>query len=457
MTITTYTGDGYNDVNSLVTAIVNDLIGNGSPIKGTAAPHMQVIYPVGYTGGAITGNAQVVVLECTPEIDPFAANVGVPSTPANDPWRIAFHVNDWQRRGSSDANGNLVPDPKIVNSLAVYVGTPATIAVDSGNLSIGWSTTRSGVYTKPYLFGNIAADDYSNSYRVIARDLIEPLGNTGAEWTNTFDPTPVATKYSTTPASTAAGNMQAPQQWDGPDVTSGDQLFVNKWIDHQSSPLFAGIQASVPRAVSNSYRLTVSDHGIFLGIWGPDPEESGSGFSWLLVQRPVDKNDGIVRGLNKSDGQPYDGSQTNPTTGLPYPIGNRPLFCVNSVNSKIWKFTVREHDNAIPGTRKDATVNQIDSGAIINPFQQQSLTENGEYVITFLNNLNSSRFKYSDELDMLGTVSSDVVGGGSTIDVSVYNETEKRTYAALWSSGSYGTKMRIMVVEDIPAPNNPAL
>ena len=196
---------------------------------------------------------------------------------------------------------------------------------------------------------------------------------------------------------------------------------------------------------------------MFLGVWGPDPEEAGQGFSWLLVQRPVDKEDGIVRGLDKTTGLPYDGSQIDPATNEPYPLGNRPLFCVNSVNGKFWKFIVREHDNPVPSLRKDATVNARDSGAVINPYQQQSLTENGEYVITFLNNLNTSRFKYSDELDMLGTVSSDVVGGGSEIDVRVYNEDEKRRYHALWSSGSYGTKMRVMVVQSIPTPRNPAL
>ena len=125
-----------------------------------------------------------------------------------------------------------------------------------------------------------------------------------------------------------------------------------------------------------------------------------------MVQRPVDKKTGIVRGL------PIDNESP----------GNRPLFCVNSVNGKYWKFVVREHDQAIPSSRKNATINTEDDSAIINPYTQQSLTENGEYVISFLNNLSTSRYKYADELDMVGTVSADVVGGGSSIDINVYGE-----------------------------------
>jgi hypothetical protein len=247
---------------------------------------------------------------------------------------------------------------------------------------------------------------------------------------------------------------QSPAAWDGPDVTDAGQLFINRYVTAGTPTTFGGFAADSSYSQSISYQITITDHGLFIGCWGPDPEENGKGFSWLVVQRPVDKKTGIVRGINSATGLPYTGTETDEDGNL-LPVGKRPLFCVNSVNGNFWKFTVREHDNSVPGNRKDATTNSADSGAVINPYQQQSLTENGEYVITFLNNLNSSRFKYGDEMDMLGTVSSDVVGGGSQIDVSVYSEAGKRSYRALWSSGSYGTKMRIMVVANVPNPNQP--
>ena len=449
-----YTADGITDVKELIRSMVSNLIGDGTPIKGTAVEHMKLIYPadgsLDFEDSSGWPDDVLVILEATTNIDPFAdPDAGTPGqkpTIGTDPWRIAFHTSKWTGRSSKNASA-LVPDPISVNSLAVYVGTPSTMSVDaSGNLSIGWITSNA---QKLMFLKGETPEVYRTTY--VGKDLVEPIGNTGALWTNSFDPNPNTTKFQTAPTTF----YNSPAKWDGPDVTIADQLFLNKYVTvGPRANSFGGFPADSAFSQPNSYRIVLTNHGLFIGVWGPDPEENGKGFSWLLVQRPVDKKTGIVRGLNTLNGLPYTGLEVDPD-GNKIPIGNRPLFCVNSVNGKYWKFIVREHDNSIPGTRKDATINTPDSGAVINPYQQQSLTENGEYVITFLNNLNTSRFKYSDELDMLGTVSSDVVGGGSQINVSVYSEQERRAYHALWSSGSFGTKMRIMVVSDIPSPNTP--
>lgn len=474
MSVITYTKDGISDIKSLICSLVLDLTGAGNPAQGTAAEHMKVVFPVGFdptVSPSTLPDDTLVILEATPNIDPFARPDPAVTDITKDPWRIAFHTSKWvdrpsiERAAAGPGWNAPVPDPNNqIQSLAVYLGTPSTLYVDpdTGDPSIGWvtTTTQKLPYYRGYpsdsyngyldslgnaVFGGSNPDQdwtYKKTYR--GKDLVEPVGNTGAEWTNTFDPTTNNTKFATaTPGSFSPGKSlysSSPTKWDGPNVTDPDQLFINRWINSgRKANSFGGFAADSTYSQPISYRLVITDHGVFLGCWGPDPEENGKGFSWLLVQRPVDKKTGVVRGLPEDPANP----------------GNRPLFCVNSVNGKFWKFVVREHDSAVPSTRKNAAQNQLDSGQVINPYQQQSLTENGEYVITFLNNLNSSRFKYSDELDMLGTVSSDVVGGGSEIDVSVYNEADKRTYHALWSSGSYGTKMRVMVVKDIPTPNTP--
>ena len=458
MSVTTYTKDGITDMKALITSVVKDLTGGGTPASGTAAEHMKVVYPAGFdptVDPSTLPDDTLVILESTTNMDPFARTDPAVEDVTKDPWRIAFHTSKWTGRSTVETNPNSgnwnapVVDPVQVGSLAIYVGSPSTLYVDpnTGDPTIGWvsSSTKLAPF---YKTGGTTIPNWANypewnfKPNYTNRDLVEPVGNIGAQWTNQFDPTPNATKLKAVLSGSQNPTpvYQSPQKWDGPDVTDPNQLFINRYIiSGTKANSFGGFAADATYSQPVSYRIVLTDHGIFLGCWGPDPEENGRGFSWLLVQRPVDKKFGIVRGL------PED-----PTTP-----GNRPLFCVNSVNGKFYKFVVREHDNAVPSTRKDATKNTPDSGQVINPYQQQSLTENGEYVITFLNNLNSSRFKYSDELDMLGTVSSDVVGGGSEIDVSVYNEDDKRTYHALWSSGSYGTKMRIMVVKDIPTPNAP--
>lgn len=447
MSVTTYIRDGVSDCRDLIRYLVKDLTGLGTPVApGVAATHMKVVYPADFdaTDTAELPDDTLVILESTTDMDPFARDDPTVEDLSKDPWRIAFHTSKWTGRPSAalvSGDWTKTDDAVSINSLAVYVGTPATLYINQdGEPNIGWNSRKIGEYTQPTYNGYTPAAaqwKYKTTYK--SRDLIEPVGNTGAPWTNTFDPTPNSVKFQADTGTLAPSPVyQSPAKWDGPDVTDPTQLFVNKYIvAGTKANSFGGFIADSNYSYPLSYRLVLTDHGVFLGVWGPDPEESGKGFSWLLVQRPVDKKLGVVRGL------PEDAS--NP--------GNRPLFCVNSVGGKYWKFVVREHDNAVPSSRKDATVNAPDSGAVINPYPQQSLTENGEYVITFLNNLNSSRFKYADELDMLGTVSSDVVGGGADINVNVYSEQNQRTYHALWSSGTFGTKMRIMVVKDVPSPN----
>lgn len=463
MSVTTYIEEGLADARTVLRNIVRDLTGAGTPLKGTAAAHMRVIYPEGFDTSTDSTEADImVVLEANTAIDPFADDTGSGS-PSTDPWRLVLHCQQWQKKALWDSvNVQEVPDTTQVYSLAMYVGTPSTIVINptTNKPVLAWSYGGRDSGTPPSYAGLLNGGSFNpwpqlGSYTPNARYLVEPIGNIGDVWTNTFDPTDNASKYSQATIDSVSPPYQSPRLWEGPDITNPTQVFLNKYVTSgPKTSAWAGFGADTTYANVTSYRIVTTDHGLFLGCWGPDPEENGKGFNWLLIQRPVDKEDGIVRGINKQTGLPYAG-ELNPDTGLPYPIGNRPLFCVYSVGGKYGKYVVREHDNPVPTTRKDATRNTTDSGAVINPYQQQSLTENGEYVITFLNNLNSSRFRYSDELDMLGTVSSDVVGGGSSIDVSVYSEQQKRTYHALWSSGSFGTRMRVMVVEDIPAPRTP--
>jgi len=633
----------------------------------------------GYVAGTAIGptgipddQSAVIVLEATQLIDPFAAldpkgfyvktnnitHLDGPSGAANppidtsvspyptnatkDPWRMTFQTYDWKNyssftaaqplapsgtTGASGPSGKWTPDDKAPLSMAIYLGTPATMSTDGSsgasgggpNLTLGWhqswpnkypqwadSTLNGGCTYYDWLGPTVIAlpavtdksvyadqtrlhyalctygvatnqlrnlNTFLKSYTLKkSYDFVEPIGNTGAEWTHAFDPVNGwdeagrfgATHAYTTGATsvTASSGVAAvptgPKGWpdwltgqvgasapsgfgpvfsgvsgiarvalaadpnkvpyitsdriaaasgaaggtagyfpgsdgDGPDVLDPAQLFINRYPIRArlnggatgatgASGAGLGMFGSVGgRAASSnpmSYRLVLSDHGMFFAVWGENPEETASNYSWLLIQRPVSKNDGTIRGVYSDfytatgpNGYPVPDTLRNNTiinstafdrAGNTINFGNRPLFCINSTSNKFYKFVVREHDLPIPSARKDASNNSEDNGAVLNAYRQQSLTENGEYVITFINNLNSSRFKYADELDMVGTVSADIVGGGTDIDVAVYNEIDpangqpsKRTYHALWSSGAYGTKMRIVVVKRTPNPNVP--
>jgi hypothetical protein len=157
-----------------------------------------------------------------------------------------------------------------------------------------------------------------------------------------------------------------------------------------------------------------------------------------LIQRSVERTTGDVRGGSKLREDSNPRAETS----------RCPVFCVSGTASpqQFQKFIVREVDVLSPSTKRPAAFDTEDSPALLNPFPQQSLTESGEFVVTFLNNLSTPRYRYADELDMLGTVGAEVIGAGTAVLVNVYEEPYKREYTALYSTERFGTGMRLMVL-----------
>lgn len=173
-----------------------------------------------------------------------------------------------------------------------------------------------------------------------------------------------------------------------------------------------------------TYRLTVTDHGVAIAIW-EDATDSDTipQFEWMVVQRPVDH-----------------------VTGVPRATGHCPLFCVYGMKGNISKFVVRENDILKPTPSVPATANTEDSAAIINAASQVCITEDNRYVMTFPNGLNTSRYVYTEELDMIAFTSADVVSQFSDVPMTVYGEATPRKYKALHANGKFNTGMRIMMI-----------
>ena len=100
-----------------------------------------------------------------------------------------------------------------------------------------------------------------------------------------------------------------------------------------------------------------------------------------------------------------------------------------------------------------ADVHSPDSHMIFNSNEQISLTEDKTYLLSFPHNLTTPRFRYTEELDMIGTTSSDVVMSGQDIQFKTYGENGKRTYRALPANGALNTGLRLAVLW---APEGPA-
>ena len=186
-----------------------------------------------------------------------------------------------------------------------------------------------------------------------------------------------------------------------------------------------GVTPGAENQAPLSYRLSVTPRGVLLICWEDATSEiQGKSFSWFLVQRPVDRTSGEV-----------------------VTTGKAPVFCLHSNGGeKIFKTIVRESDVLRPTDRYDATQNVPDSEACINSVEQVSITEENKYVITFPSRLNTPRYRYTHELDMLGITSADVVSQWSDVPLTVFGESTARVYKALHANGSNNTKMRLLAL-----------
>lgn len=231
----------------------------------------------------------------------------------------------------------------------------------------------------------------------------------------------------------------------GSDSASLSEVFLNRQMAKDG-------EAAYPM----SYTLTLTNRGFFFAVWEGSQEEalqtynetpadyfSNSPIKWVLVQRSVDRVTGHVRGGGALRGDNDPATETS----------RCPVFCVFGVGApnQYRRFIVRENDVLTPSRKKLVSEESEDCAPMINPYQQNSITETGEFVVTFLNNLTTSRYRYSDELDMVGTVGAEVIGPGTSINVTVYNETVssqpvQRTYTALYANNEYGVGMRLMVL-----------
>lgn len=206
------------------------------------------------------------------------------------------------------------------------------------------------------------------------------------------------------------------------------------------SNLAAGFINRVTRVGNNggsyplTYNMSISPRGWFLGTWeDAGTAENSNFFNWVLIQRPVNRDTGEV-----------------------ITTGKAPVWCVNATRGAFYQFVVRESDILRPGKRRSAVLNEEDSEAILNIETQVRLTEDGKYVVNFPSRLNTSRYRYPHELDMIGATSADVVSQFAEIELQVYGENDgatptpnltPRTYRALQASSENNTNMRLLVLQ----------
>ena len=395
---------GFLTVTDILDDVLAEMTGDTANGATNSIEYFEKVYD-GTTSPTDSGN-RVVILKSTYAIDPLAnaAAVGTTSISNCEPgWRVCFNV---------DSNSGKF------DRMNVHVGTVLQLD-DTG--SIARRTNRSATSSQEK----------------------EPVGNMVDTWSG-------------------GGSGSTPQG------TNLHEFWLNR------SPTDIDNAGAYPM----NYMLTLTNRGVFLAVWEGSQEEIPQGLfpyssdntnpdsaygygnspiRWLLIQRPVDRLTGHVRGgaALRQSADPLDETS------------RCPVIAISGYGDaqKYKKLVVREADVVVPSRKKLVTVQTEDQPAMLNPYQQQSLTESGEFIVTFINSISTSRFRYADELDMLGTVSAKVIGAGTTILVRVYDETEDgtptgvptyREYTALYSTERYGNGMRLMVLTRVGVDiNNP--
>ncbi len=378
------------------------------------------------------------------------------------PWRVAFDVFNDQQVAVYAATPTQLTDTgniaRVTNDTGQVIDTagamgsmptggPLVTARQGGGLVVGQVYAIQDYYTPPIPpTQGIGAADFATTWSDYV-DLNEPYnitdfknGQSGEYFT--FSDLKSWSVSSYKPGGGHARHLDG-TPWDG-DATQG---FVNRKIR----------VGAHPQAYPMNYAITISDHGLFFGLWEGTwstlqrtmNSKRDNYFNWFVIQRPVDR-----------------------FTGKTLTSGRAPVFCINCVGYKYWKFIVREADILHPSqgdqqlrsslfsSELQAPVTQItpfrvpadqhseDSFAVINSSNQIALTEDSKYMVGFLHNLSTPRFRYSEELDMVGQTSADVCMSSNFISLTTYQESGPRQYRAMPANNKYNSGLRICILTD---------
>lgn len=408
----------FTDVQVLVASLANDLQANGFKVLNINN-QQNSSHPV-----AIDSTVRRLLLAPTKLVDPLAIEDG-DTTDSNydkrQPWRLVIEVN-------SQGAGSVSIGPDFMTTAARgiinwYVCTPTNIIDEDGAFKVA-----------------ISRDEQKGSDRLQAR--------TGMLTTNSlFKSATQADAKNWIHQSVASG--QDAQMWN-------DQSYKDR-VSFRYEHFGFNINRSAAdrvneQAVPLTYAVSLSDHGLAFMLWTEARDNTGDRFHWWTVQRMVNKD-----------------------TGATIIDGKSPLYCVYSMVGggsaasnqgddiestdlldafdDIYYFVVRENDVHTPTVPVSACFDTNDSTRIINVMQQVSISEDNKLTLNMIKGMNTQRYSYPHELDMVAYISADVVSQFAEVQVQVYGEEQpagtphKRTYKALKANRRDNKGMRLLFLK----------
>ena len=434
---------GFATAGALVASVIDDMVANGFRYVGVA-PYTK---PVGAALDKFS-----FTFEATEAVDPL--NATALAADKKQPWRINFSVYDNATAGIVVGAAQALPDDNSL-SYALRKGSDGLNYYDSpiGVVGAKYTKIASTIEMPAESFAlceqwdegkQIASTALSPDHPDYGKQVPSGYGTTAAKYT--FNSATMAAKetYQTycikkpiafthtnvTDFSTIAPEFQFPEQgfinrshrvWQGVNADfDRSKIGAKPAKPAQPTDPTKDLSASYPM----SYYLAITPRGMFLSVWEGGPSDvNGMYYSWVLVQRPVDRDTGAV-----------------------ITTGKAPLFCVNSVGNKINRFVVREADVIRALDPVDACIDTADNAAIINDKVQVAVSEDNQYVVSFPSRLNTPRYAYTYELDMIGYTAATVVQQNTEIPLTLYNEPTPRKYISMHSNIENGNGMRIVAL-----------
>lgn len=172
-----------------------------------------------------------------------------------------------------------------------------------------------------------------------------------------------------------------------------------------------------------SYYLVATDRGVLFYVWNESSDPAPL-YSFFSIQYAVNKD-----------------------TGETLLDMNSPIFVVYECDrSGLYKFVLNEADTTVPTRSVVADEDTNNSNGIINSAEQVAVKRGNKYLLTFPNRLNTDRYAYSEELDMIAYTSADVIGEDTLVPVRIYGEATDRLYRAMKANMPNNRGMRLCIL-----------
>jgi hypothetical protein len=414
----------FTDVQIMIASLVNDMQANGFKVLNINN-QPNTTHPV-----QLDSTVKRLLLAPTTVVDPLAIEDGdntAPNYAKRQPWRLVIEVNS-QGEGSIPIGNDFMATAArgVINW---YVCTPTNIIDAEGNFKVA-----------------VSRDEQKGTSRIQAR--------CGLLTTNSVFQAPTSVDAKSWIHKSIVAGTEG-QQW-------GDTLKDRSSFryEHFGFNLNRSDENRVhEQAVPLTYALSITDHGVAFMMWTEARDNTGDRFHWWTVQRMVNKD-----------------------TGATILDGKSPLFCVFSMvgggtvagnqgdnlgfddlldaRDDIYYFIVRESDVHTPTVPVTACFDTNDSTRIINVMQQVSISEENKLTLNMIKGMNTQRYSYPHELDMIAYLSGDVVSQFAEVQVQVYGEEQpagtphKRVYKALKANRMNNKGMRLLFIKSGGDINN---